>query len=79
MRSNWSSLLHIQANPFACGAKCAIAPTELSSFLKGKEERSEVTRLRQMLNPSKEATHGSVGSKRSSSAAAPSTKQANLH
>jgi hypothetical protein len=35
--------------------------------------------LRQMLNPFKEATHGSVGSKRSSSAAAPSTKQANLH
>jgi len=40
----------------------------------GEEERSEVARLRQILNPFNEATHGSVGSKRSSSAAAPSTK-----
>lgn len=40
----------------------------------GGEERSEVARLRQMLNPFEEAAHGSVGSKRSSSAAAPSTK-----
>src|ERR1019366_4308811 len=36
--------------------------------------RSEVARLRQMLNPFEGAAHGSVGSKRSSSAAAPSTK-----
>ena len=40
----------------------------------GKEERGEVARLRQMLNPFEEAAHGSVGSTRSSSAAAPSTK-----
>jgi hypothetical protein len=40
----------------------------------GKEERSEVARLRQMLNPFAEATHGSVGFKQSSSYAARSTK-----
>jgi hypothetical protein len=43
-----------------------------------EKERSEVARLRQMLNPFKDATHGSVGSNRSSSAAAPSAKQADL-
>ena len=44
----------------------------------GNEERSEVARLRQMLNPFEEGTHGSMGSKRSSSAPAPPTKQAYL-
>ena len=39
----------------------------------GREERSEVARLRRMLNPFEEATHGSVGSKQAS-AAAPSPK-----
>jgi hypothetical protein len=40
----------------------------------GKEERSEVARLRQMLNPFEEVAHGSVGFKQGSSASAPSTK-----
>ena len=66
IRWNWSSLLHIQASPFACGAKCAIG-TEYRYGVKfipeGKEERSEVARLRQILNPFEEAAHGSVGSK----------------
>jgi hypothetical protein len=39
----------------------------------GENERSEVARLRQMLNPFEEAAHGSVSFKQSSSAA-PSAK-----
>jgi hypothetical protein len=42
----------------------------------GEKERSEVTRLRQTLNPFEDATHGSVGVKQSFSA--PSTKRARL-
>jgi hypothetical protein len=38
---------------------------------KGEKERSEVARLRQMLNPFENATHGSAGVKHSSSPAAP--------
>src|ERR1039457_3483813 len=40
----------------------------------GKEERSEVARLRQALNPFGEGTHGSVSFKQTSSASARSTK-----
>ena len=42
----------------------------------GEKERSEVARLRQMLNPFENATHGSTGVKHSSSS--PSTKPARL-
>jgi len=42
----------------------------------GEKERSELARLRQMLNPFEDATPGSAGVKQSSSA--PSTKQARL-
>ena len=38
----------------------------------GEEERSEVARLRQMLNPFDDGMHGSVGFKQGSSASAPS-------